>query len=642
VRTQYAPEPITPVTPLRDRQAAFRAEARPLEHGRYGLAIVATALGVLGIAWYSYQGWVGGSGSIVEFYISLSLVFVPAGLIILSRRATSVARTGFALYMSLALQATRYVIYPSMFEYHDEIIHQWNVIQIDQTGHLFAPNVILPATPYYPGLEVTTSAIQQLTGMPIHSAGAVLLLLLRVVMTLGLIQIFQRISGSTLIATLATLLYTLNPQYVFFNSQFSYETIALPLCFFAVYVFAIRDRRRGIWGLAPTVAVVVAVAASHHLTSLALVVMLWVWYFYTRINRRPEPYLLYFAIAATLAVAGWTWVAHKEVIPYISSIAQSNLDGLSSLFGGRKFFSDSAGDQTPLWLVLLSLVSVGVSSISLLVGGWYAFRKRRSLSPAALTLATIAALYPIVPAGHLSKATGEAADRASGFAFVGLAFIVACWWYSPRVERAYLAARRRLADLPQRYRPVAGRRIPRLVGLLILVLTVSFAGGVVDGSGPTWEYGPGPYLVSADNRSVDQLALQAATWESLHLAEGSHVYTDRVNGLLAQTYGELAPMDRGSNGLQPGSLSELLLAPASIYDEQLACVGGVKYLIADQRLDSSLPHVGVYIVNGEYLDGIRTAPPPANAFTAFDSTPGAARIFDNGAIRIYDLKGLPC
>jgi hypothetical protein len=171
---------------------------------------------------------------------------------------------------------------------------------------------------------------------------------------------------------------------------------------------------------------------------------------------------------------------------------------------------------------------------------------------------------------------------------------------------------------------------------------VGFTGGVVDGSGPVWEYGPGPYLVSADNRSIDPLAMQAATWESLHMPEGSRVYTDRVNGLLAQTYGEVAPIARESNGLQQGALSQLLLAPASVYDEQLACIGQVQYVIADQRLSTSLPHVGVYIVSGEYLDGTRTAPPPANAFTAFDSTQGAARIFDNGAIRIYDLKGLPC
>jgi hypothetical protein len=631
-----------PVAYPRDRRAAFRAEAQPLELSRYGLAIIGTALGVLGIAWYSYQGWIGDSAPSVEYYISLCLIFVPATLIVLSRRASNVARICFTLYMSLALQATRYMIYPAMFEYHDEIIHQWNVIQIDQTGHLFAPNAILSATPYYPGLEVTTSAIEQLTGMPVHAAATVLLLLLRVVMTLGLIQIFQRISGSMLISTLATLLYTLNPQYVFFNSEFSYQTIALPLCFFAIYVFAIRDRHRSIWGLAPSAAVVVAVAASHHLTSLALVVTLWTWYLYTRMNRRPEPHLLYFAILATLSVAGWTWVAHKEVIPYISQIVHSNLSGLATLFsGGHKFFNDSAGDKTPLWLVLLSLASVLLSSVSLLPGGWYAFKKRRSLSSASLTLATVAALYPIVPAGHLAKATGEAADRASGFAFVGLAFIVASWWYSPRVERAYWAARTRLADFHQHYRPTS-RRMPRIAGLLALALTVSFAGGVVDGSGPTWEYGPGGYLVSADNRSIDPLAMQAASWESEHLPAGSGVYTDRVNGLLAQTYGGLAPMSRTSNGIQQGTLSQLLLTPPSIYDQQIACIGKVQYLIADQRLARSLPHVGVYIVSGEYLYGTRTAPPPASAFTRFDGTPGAARIFDNGAIRIYDLKGLPC
>jgi hypothetical protein len=196
--------------------------------------------------------------------------------------------------------------------------------------------------------------------------------------------------------------------------------------------------------------------------------------------------------------------------------------------------------------------------------------------------------------------------------------------------------------LRPRYRPAVSHRIPRIARFLALALTVSFAGGVVDGSGPTWEYGPGSYLVSADNRSIDQLALQAASWEGEHLPPGSQVYTDRVNGLLAQTYGELAPMSRQSNGLQQGTLSQLLLAPPSQFDEQIACIGGIKYLIADQRLATSLPHLGIYIVSGEYLSGTRTAPPPVSAFTAFNDTPGAALIFDNGAIRIYDLKGLSC
>ena len=54
------------------------------------------------------------------------------------------------------------------------------------------------------------------------------------------------------------------------------------------------------------------------------------------------------------------------------------------------------------------------------------------------------------------------------------------------------------------------------------------------------------------------------------------------------------------------------------------------------RLASSLPHLGIYIDNGEYLYGFRTKIPPLATLTKFDNISGAQRIFDNGAIRIYN------
>ncbi len=644
MRAVYPPQPVS-YSHARDRTAVMRANAQPLAQGWSALAIIGTSLGVLGQAWYSYQGRVSGSSSPAEFYVSLSLVFVPPTLIILNRRASKNARIGFLLYMSLALIATRFMLYPTMFEYHDEIVHEWNVITIDKTSHLFASNAILPVTPYYPGLEIATSAVEHLTGLPLHSAGTVVLFLSRIVMTLGLLLVFQKVSGNSFISTLATLLYTLNPQYLLFNSEFSYQTVALPMCFFCIYLFSVRSRRLGIWGIAPSVAVAAVIAVSHHLTSVALVVTLWTWYLYTRMNKRREPDLALFATLSTLVVAAWTWVARKELIPYISGIVQQSVGGIDGLLSGllgHKLFTDAAGDKEPDWQVLLALASVLLACLALAPAVWYAYRNRRSLSPAALTLATVAVLYPIVPAGQLAAATGEVAERASGFIFVGLAFAFASWWYSPGIQRVYRAASKQLSDLRRRYRPAVRFRMRRRVWLLALAAALGFAGGVVDGSGPDWGYGPGSYLVSADNRSVDQLALQAAYWEGQHLPAGSRVYTDRVNGLLAQTYGGVAPLTPQTSGVPQGILSYLLLAPASTFDPEIACLGGVQYLIADQRLSTGLPHVGIYIDNGEYLQSTRTAPPAASDLTKFDQVPGAQRIFDNGAIRIYNLKGLAC
>ena len=62
-----------------------------------------------------------------------------------------------------------------------------------------------------------------------------------------------------------------------------------------------------------------------------------------------------------------------------------------------------------------------------------------------------------------------------------------------------------------------------------------------------------------------------------------------------------------------------------------------------RRLASGLPRFGVYIEQGEFgTIGTqeRTEPPPASAFTKFDDVDGANRIYDNGAIAVYDVRGL--
>jgi hypothetical protein len=610
------------------RRAAPQSQPRP---GWLGPVLLLVAIGVLGQAWIGYQGRISAPPPSSLWYLSLCLIFTPSTALIMSQRLSDNARIWLTLYTCLALLATRFMLYPTQFAYHDELINYRVLLSIENSRHLFTPNSLLPPTADYPGMQIATSAIHNLTGLSLHSAGIVILLTVRVVMTLALIRIIQQISQKVTVGCLASLIYAANPQYIFFNSQFAYQSVALPLCLFCIYVFAVQRSPRRFATVLPSAAVIVAIVATHHLTSLALVAMLWFWYLCTRITGRPVRQLFPLAVASLVIIAAWTWLARSTIVPYISEIAQNSITNITNLANGRsnhKFFTDPAGDRNPIWQSILAISSVLIITTTLMPALWLAIIKRRLLSAAVMVMFAIAAIYPMIPVGHLTVATAEVADRASGFVFVGLGYLIATWWFR---------------DVPfHRHAKTRRFTVPRHWWLLALGLTICFVGGTVIGSGPDWLHGPGPYLVSADNRSVDQLALQAAGWEGQNLPRYSPVYTDRINGLLASVYGNQHVLTSLGNGIKTGSLSTLLLSPPTATDVGVVCQAKVEFLIADKRLASSLPHIGIYIDNGEYLAGIRTSPPSPSALTKFDVIPGVERVFDNGAIRIYDLRGLPC
>jgi hypothetical protein len=599
--------------------------------GWIGPVLVIVSLGVLAQAWIGYLGRTADAPSSTWWYFSLCLIYTPSAALVMSRRLSDTARIWLTLYMSVALLVTRFMLYPTQFVYHDELINYRVLLSIDHSGHLFAPNSLLPATGDYPGMEIAASAIHQLTGLSPHLAGVLTLLLARIIMTLALIRIIERVSKKATVGCLAALIYATNPQYVFFNSQFAYQSVAIPLCFFCIYVFTIPRERRTLTAVVPSAGVIIAIAATHHLTSLALVVVLLIWYAFTRITRRPVDLLLPVAVAGILIVAARTWLARSVILPYIGEIAHNSVVNIVNLANGKsnhKFFTDPAGDRNPAWQAVPSIASVLTLTSALIPALWLAVIKRRLLSAAVMVLFTIAAIYPMIPAGHLTDATAEVADRSSGFVFVGLGYLVAAWWFR---------------DVPFHRHAKGGYfTIARHTWVLALGLTICFVGGTVIGSGPDWLHGPGQYLVSADNRSVDPLALQAAQWEGRSLPPDSRVYADRVNGLLAAVYGNQNVLTSLGDSISTGSFSTLLLGPPTPAEVYEACHSTLQYLIADQRLSWSLPHVGVYIDRGEYPAAARTSPPPSAYLEKFDGIAGAQRIFDNGVIRVFDLRGLPC
>jgi hypothetical protein len=241
----------------------------------------------------------------------------------------------------------------------------------------------------------------------------------------------------------------------------------------------------------------------------------------------------------------------------------------------------------------------------------------RSRATVPVILAVVALLYPLIPAGHVTQTTSEIADRAAGFVFVGLAFVVA-WSVLSKRARWWSAA--------------------RVTILGTLLATLVFFGGTVSGTGPDWLRLPGPYLVEADNRTVDALNVAAAQWTAHNVAANSRVLSDRINRLLQAEIGRLYAITHVGDGVDASPV--FFDTRFSAADRALIKRARIAYLVVDRRLSTGLPRVGVYLEQGEQRQFRHPTPVSQRALTKFDSVPGVARIYDNGAVVIYDLRRL--
>ena len=149
---------------------------------------------------------------------------------------------------------------------------------------------------------------------------------------------------------------------------------------------------------------------------------------------------------------------------------------------------------------------------------------------------------------------------------------------------------------------------------------------------------PGPYLVSADNRSVEPQGIQDALWTYSHLSTNNRVATDRINSLLMSVYGRQYAVTHLADNV---NVSSLFLDPSvSLSDTQLMQTAHIRYLVVDLRLSTATPLVGVYFESGEPDAGQYTKPLPLSSLTKFDTVPQLNREFDSGSIVIYDVKEL--
>jgi hypothetical protein len=606
-------------TPLRRRPRTIERRRAATAEGRYGSfpwVALSCAAGVA-VTWVadalSRTGHHGGSEL---FWVAICLITVPATLRMSGQRASSGERAAIVVVFGLSLYAIKVLRDPFSLTYADELVHFHNLQSILATGQLFGTNTILPITPRYPGLESVAAAMVRIGGISPFAAALLLIACGRVVIMLALYAFFERVSGSRQVAGLGTLVYAATPTFLFFSSQFSYESLALPLASVALYSLvrwlqapSDEARQRWIWIILLIAATVVV---THHITAYALVALLvtaCVLHWRLR-GWSGAPWLVTLCVA--LLAAGWLVFAAGGTIGYLAPVLNDAINKLVQTLHGeaatRVLFANQGGvETTPFLERAVAILGIAVLGLYVLAGTRLIWRRRWRRNPLLVVLALAAIAYLATLPLRFVPAAWETASRASEFLFVGVGMIVALGmvWIMER----------------------PGADIRRTRQLIAWSLALVLASGIIAGWPASLRLAL-PLEVKAVGHTIEPPGYVAAKWSGQKLGPTQVVAAEDSDARLFLDYANQAAY----TGVFPD------------VDDMLASktLQGWHGLLKRYRItlvETDLREISTDVIAGYFFNVGSTplmAPGTANKF----DLPDVDRIFDGGNFTIYAVRRL--
>ncbi|MBL7253963.1 hypothetical protein [Paractinoplanes lichenicola] len=516
--------------------------------------------------------------------------------------------------------------------YHDEFAHWRQAHQILLDGRLFEQNPIVKVVGDFPGLHSTVASISALTGVSIWHGALFVLITAHLLVVLGVAVLAEEIWQDGRVAAVAAVLYSLNSSFLFFDTQFGYESLAIPLLVWTLVALhrAMRGpagRARLGWS-AVTLVLSAATIATHHLTALGLLgVMLILCAVATaRALRRSHPRAVTWTAwvltgSAAVLVVTYLAVVAPRTAGYLDPYLAKALDQVAGMAGSsgsgkRTLFRESIA---PWWERYAAFGAQGLAGAAMAAALWR-LRYRRTgdavSRTGALAMLVLGSLYFPAALLILTPSGAEGARRSWAFSYLGIAVVVA-----PVVVALLDHATRRTA------------RVAVAVALLA-ACTVGLVGNTAAGMNPSYRF-PGPPVFGSDTRSSTPEVAAASAW--LHETQGRdlRIVADRYSGLIFGSYGEQRPV----TGSQSFRTYDLYLAqpdqdiPPRLIEQLSSWKFG--YLIVDRRMAREVPEIQIYFETNEPVPHDGRPAFTLGQLTKFDRTPWTIKIYDSGNIAIY-------
>lgn len=595
------------------------ASARAGPRGAAASAATVSAIGLAIVAASYYLERSGDGFAHPVFWGGLATLILPLALVQLAelRRGQRIA---LVVLGGLLLYAVKVLHDPALFANSDEFTHLAATQQLQASHHLYEELPIggVMVANGFPGLHIATVALSDLSGLPLHPSGLLVIGAARVIFVLAVYLIAERLTKSPMTAALAAILVAANGNFIFWSGQFSYESLSLPLFLVALYLAANRNdvaRQRGAATLAAAL-VTVAVIATHHLTSYALAACLWG---LTALSLRARWRHLRCVDLAVLATAGaglWFALVARSTGSYLSYVFNRTYTAITDVAGNGTHtpFQDQAGYQTPVAERGLGFAAAGVISLAIVWGMWVLWRRRDRFALATailLTLCSLAylSLFPL----KLFPGAWETVNRSANFTSVGAAIVVAA-------AVAAAVSRRRPGRL---WRTLAATAI-----------TLAVCGATIQGW-PSRVLLSQPLGVQAGDAVLQPEGFAASAWATSRLPAPSVYLADEVTGRELAVDGAAFTLSGRADGVR-----EVLSRPAmEPWQLDLLRKSEVDFAVVDRRRISANNVTGYFFQRADAPDGgVGYYSPRARA--KFAALPRSSRVFDSGNIVIYDIRGL--
>jgi hypothetical protein len=553
------------------------------------------------------------------YWLGIALIVAPTFARMLAYDVRAKERMGLVLMFGLALFAVKLMRDPFAFTLADEFPHVYNAQQVLIHHHLYTANSLLPVTADFPGLAGATSALAELSGMSPFGSGMLLLAAARTTFMLGLFTFLTAVGGNRRAAGLGTLVYAADSNFMLWQAQYAYESLALPL--FVVVLACVVERshhpreQRAPWAIA-LVLLIAAVVPTHHLTSYAVIVVLLL----LSIRRLPRLRLTNdssafpFAILALVLALVWLVVVASVTVGYISPVIWQALKSVYQTISReappRALFGNVANAAVPgntLYEQALGGLSVLLSVVAVCFSLKPVWAKSQRHDAAKVMLVAAAILYIPVMGMRFAGGAWETSVRLVDFLSIGVAFVVG--WFP--LERLTSWTRLGFA------------RLAAAVAVAVMVV-----GGAINGWSPASRISRATQIL-ADGRDLQSPSFALGIW--MKRVPRGKVVAPEADAEPTLVFGG-HPVASGAT-LAADEVLQMSSLPS--WALPLWRSGHARYVVVDRRVDATSETDGFYFgttAEGGYPERLL----PEGLATRFDDA-GASRIYDSGDIFVYAL-----